>query len=386
MDCELPAVSNTTSNNLAPGHEVATSKGLRPRRLHARRHSSPGSSSGGVAASGCDGSSSAMEPAIGHSAGQLPPLPNMPGIVWGLPTNPLQICPKTAPPALPPPMAAMMGSMGMGMPMGMPPVPPMPGPWGMAMPPMLPAMGMPMAPPTSLFSPSQAPATMPGMPIGMPMPMAPSATPPMPMAMPGVPQAMPPAGAGLAFSLCPAQSSASSLMPTAAASSFNLTQAGSMPLPPAMPSASLPSAPADPTPRISCGGFNVALMAANGSSVGVVGGGGGMLPFVMKDDDDDADCLAPPAKRAESAPAGLLHDFDALLMPSMAGTDISSLSGSELLLEACMGLAMDVEPELPPVPVPAGKAAAPIGLQLKKSPSLVDFISASLIDVATCPA
>ncbi|GLC35579.1 hypothetical protein PLESTB_000191300 [Pleodorina starrii] len=54
-----------------------------------------------------DGSgSSGPKPAIGYPAGQMPPLPaGIPGIEWGLPTNPLQISPKA------PAMPGLMGPM-----------------------------------------------------------------------------------------------------------------------------------------------------------------------------------------------------------------------------------------------------------------------------------
>lgn len=98
---------------------------------------------------------------IGHSAGQLPPLPPTPGIVWGLPVQPLKIAPKLLFPPMP--------MMGMGMPpfppFAFPPLPPSlmnPGPGGRAMtPPPWMMMGMPppMPPP---------PAFMMGMGLGMP--------------------------------------------------------------------------------------------------------------------------------------------------------------------------------------------------------------------------
>ncbi|EFJ49799.1 hypothetical protein VOLCADRAFT_89627 [Volvox carteri f. nagariensis] len=52
------------------------------------------------------GSSSGPKPSIGYPAGHLPPLPaGVPGIEWGLPTNPLQFSPKA-------PMGGLLGPMG----------------------------------------------------------------------------------------------------------------------------------------------------------------------------------------------------------------------------------------------------------------------------------
>lgn len=64
------------------------------------------------------GSSSGPKPCIGYPAGQMPPLPaGIPGIEWGLPTNPLQISPKV------PPMGGLLSPMGWpGSPLMAPPL------------------------------------------------------------------------------------------------------------------------------------------------------------------------------------------------------------------------------------------------------------------------
>jgi len=97
-----------------------------------KRVSAPGNGSASSAA-GDTG-----KPALGYSAGQLPALTG-PGMVWGLPTNPLQITPK-------------FGAMG-------PMVPPMP--W--SLPPMLSGPGASLLPHPSLFglAPPAAPAPAP---------------------------------------------------------------------------------------------------------------------------------------------------------------------------------------------------------------------------------
>jgi hypothetical protein len=87
---------------------------------------------------------------MGHSCGQLPPLPgDMPGMAWGLPTNPLQITPKMGPM---PPHSMMMAPM----------------PWGMQMPTGAMMQGGPMGAMASMFqaphmSAATAAASGPGM-------------------------------------------------------------------------------------------------------------------------------------------------------------------------------------------------------------------------------
>lgn len=64
-------------------------KSSKPRthKYKAPRSSAPGNA-------GASSAPLAPKPAMGYPAGQMPQLPNVAGIEWGLPTNPLQISPK----------------------------------------------------------------------------------------------------------------------------------------------------------------------------------------------------------------------------------------------------------------------------------------------------
>ena len=171
------------------------------------------------------GPMSPAQPAVGYPAGQLPALPsNIPGMVWGLPTNPLQIVPKpipahlgisqhpcasasTAPAAVSIPSPVMSwGPMGpimmpssMGGPTMLPPLPGMPSmppPPGMFGPPGMMMMGAggpviplgpfmaplppPFAAPCAGAAPLAAAASMKRSQSTLPMPMHLAGMPPMP--------------------------------------------------------------------------------------------------------------------------------------------------------------------------------------------------------------
>ena len=113
-----PALSRCPSPNPTPMMPILSSSPPLPLPAMGARNAWPASSMGSMAmgAATCSAAGPPLHPSdrpvrilvLGHSAGMLPPLPNVPGMVWGLPTNPLQLGPPKCPPlSLPPGMPGM---------------------------------------------------------------------------------------------------------------------------------------------------------------------------------------------------------------------------------------------------------------------------------------
>ena len=292
---------------------------------------------------GSAGSSGAPKPAMGYPAGQMPALPsNIPGIAWGLPTNPLQISPKA-----PAGMSGLMASMPMGWPMG--------------------PMG-PMPPPAAFFSmmmgggaspsPSVSSMSMGGCPSG-PLGAALTAT-------NGSGGAAGAAGAGA--SMPPPHhhgshqhghgmhgSASCMTLPSMGAAAAAAVVAGGGAL-------CMKRADSAPLPAISGGCISLGSGATTmtGMGMGMGGGGGGGMPVGAS-----MDVLSGMGMGMAANAAGLMPPPPARppAVPSSGGAGSGpGLSKAELF--AGMGGAEGERGTMPP-----------IGLSLKKSASLVDIIS-----------
>lgn len=322
-----------------------------------------------------DSSSAAGRPAMGHPAGRLPPLVEGAGMAWGLPTTPLHIAPKyghagamaaaVAAAAAMASGAAAVGMAGMGM-SGMPgPMGPMGMGMGMGMPSMG-AMGMPG--PMHGMGMMGMPGAAGGMgPMGMPGPMGPvpgmPGTPLMPVAAPS-PSSMPtpagmvptPTGCSLGgptgstpFSVGPSlmQAHHRGSFDSVRAASMSMKRAQSTPLPFSMPF--LPS-----LPNTGAATVGAAAAAAGGHAASSEG------PHSSAPLSNSAQALN------DAFASGLLDDPLAALDPALLASCALPLGSAPDL----SGVLADVED--------GGNHRAPIGLALRKTPSLIDMVSAAV--------
>ncbi|GFR47485.1 hypothetical protein Agub_g9214 [Astrephomene gubernaculifera] len=301
-DCALLGCTAAAPACISPAMQLDTpccKPRPQPLKYKVGRGSAPGIMNGSGGSSSGSGSGSGSgglypKPCIGYPAGRLPPLPaGVPGIEWGLPTNPLQISPKAPP-----------------------------------MPPMLPPMCCP------------CPCPWPGGSLML------SSPPPLFPLMLGSPS---PSVASGCCSALPLSSSCLTL------SSIADTVVATAPLPPPMRRSD-----SDPLPAAS-GCFSsgsAATATATAALGGNVGAAGGMTPPTALSAEGMAFMQPCSVRGLAAADAG---DAD----PACGS---GTVSGD---MWAC-GVDPDSSPFQPPVGLP------PIGLQLKKSPSLADLISESL--------
>ncbi|KAG2443789.1 hypothetical protein HXX76_002132 [Chlamydomonas incerta] len=305
----------------------------------------------GAVGGGSAGSSGAPKPAMGYPAGQMPALPsNIPGIAWGLPTNPLQISPKA-----PAGMSGLMASMPMGWPMG--PMGPMPPPAAF--------FSMMMGGGSSSSPSVSSMAGCPSGPLGATLAAATGSVGAASAA--GAGGGMPPHhhgslhhGQGLHGSAScmtlPSMAGAAAAAAAAAGNALCMKRADSAPL-----------------PAISGGclslGSAATTMTGMGMGMGSMGSGMGMGPASMDVlggmgmGAASAGLMPPPAARPPTGPSG-----------GGAGSG-QGMSKADLFAGMGVGGAEGGRGTMPP-----------IGLSLKKSPSLVDIISQTLKHSGALPA